>query len=152
MSDLWFTGGVAAIIWLIAGVLLAAAEALTGDFFLLMIAGGALATAGVSSITDFPVWVDAVVFAVVSLALVLGVRPILLRKFAKPPVLPTGIEALSGKSALVLEQVSATEGRVKIGGEVWTARPLDSTEVYAPGTTVTVMEIDGATALVWRGP
>jgi len=106
----------------------------------------------VSSITDFPVWVDAVVFAVVSLALVLGVRPILLRKFAKPPVLPTGIEALSGKSALVLEQVSATEGQVKIGGEVWTARPLDSTEVYAPGTTVTVMEIDGATALVWRGP
>ena len=45
---------VAAIIWLIAGGLLAAAEALTGDFFLLMIAGGALATAGISAVTDFP--------------------------------------------------------------------------------------------------
>ncbi len=143
--------GVAAIIWLIAGVLLAAAEALTGDFFLLMIAGGALATAGVSAITDFPVWADAIVFGVVSLALVLGVRPILLRKFAQPPILHTGIAALSGKSALVLEQVSADAGQVKIGGEVWTARPLDTTEVYAPGTTVTVMEIDGATAVVWRG-
>lgn len=145
-------GVVAAIIWLIAGVLLAAAEALTGDFFLLMIAGGALATAGVSAVTEFPVWVDAIVFGVVSLTLVLGVRPILLRKFAKPPVLATGVAALSGKSALVLEQVSALEGQVKIGGEVWTARPLDETEVYAPGTTVTVMEIDGATAVVWRGP
>lgn len=143
--------GVAAIIWLIAGVVLAAAEALTGDFFLLMIAGGALATAGISAITDFPVWADAIVFGVVSLALVLGVRPILLRKFAQPPVLNTGIAALSGKSALVLEQVSTDAGQVKIGGEVWTARPLDSTEVYAPGTTVTVMEIDGATAVVWRG-
>jgi membrane protein implicated in regulation of membrane protease activity len=143
---------VAAIIWLIAGVVLAAAEALTGDFFLLMLAGGALATAGVSAVTDFPVWGDAVVFGVVSLALVLGVRPILLRKFAKPPLLPTNTAALTGKSALVLEQVSAHEGQVKLGGEVWTARPLDETEVYAPGTTVTVMEIDGATAVVWRGP
>lgn len=142
---------VAAIIWLIAGVLLAAAEALTGDFFLLMIAGGALAAAGVSAITDFPVWLDAVVFGVVSLALVLGVRPILLRKFAKPPILQTGIDALPGKTALVLEQVSATEGQVKIDGEVWTARPMDDTEVYAPGTPVTVLEIDGATAVVWRG-
>ncbi|MDJ0394936.1 NfeD family protein [Rhodococcus sp. G-MC3] len=141
----------AAIIWLIAGVLLASAEALTGDFFLLMVAGGALATAGVSAITDLPVWADAIIFGLVSLTLVLGVRPILLRKFAQPPILYTGIAALSGKSALVLEQVSADAGQVKIGGEVWTARPLDPTEVYAQGTTVTVMEIDGATALVWRG-
>lgn len=144
--------GVAAIIWLIAGVVLAAAEALTGDFFLLMLAGGALATAGVSAVTDFPVWADALVFGVVSLALVLGVRPILLRKFAKPPLLPTNAAALTGKSALVLEQVSAHEGQIKLAGEVWTARPLDETEVYAPGTTVTVMEIDGSTAVVWRGP
>ncbi|RRQ28772.1 NfeD family protein [Rhodococcus sp. Eu-32] len=142
----------AAIIWLIAGVVLAAAEALTGDFFLLMLAGGALATAGVSAVTDFPVWADALVFGVVSLALVLGVRPILLRKFAKPPLLPTNAAALTGKSALVLEQVSAHEGQIKLAGEVWTARPLDETEVYAPGTTVTVMEIDGSTAVVWRGP
>ena len=104
-----------------------------------------------SAVTDFPVWADAVIFALVSLALVLGVRPILLRKFASPPILTTGVAALSGKSALVLAQVSATEGQVKIDGDVWTARPLDDTEVYAPGTTVTVMEIDGATAVVWRG-
>jgi membrane protein implicated in regulation of membrane protease activity len=143
---------VAAIIWLIAGIALAAAEALTGDFFLLMLAGGALATAGISAVTDFPVWADAVVFGLVSLVLVLGVRPILLRRFAAPPALATNTAALTGKSAVVLEQVAAHEGQVKLGGEVWTARPLDESEVYAPGTTVTVMEIDGATAVVWRGP
>ncbi|MGW0042074.1 NfeD family protein [Rhodococcus sp. NPDC003348] len=142
----------AAVIWLVAGVLLAAAEAATGDFFLLMLAGGALATAGVSAVTDFPVWIDAVIFALVSLVLILGVRPALLRRFATPPVLPTNTAALPGKHALVLEEVSEHQGQVKLGGEVWTARPLDHTEVYPPGTTVTVMEIDGATAVVWRGP
>ncbi|MDV7242502.1 MULTISPECIES: NfeD family protein [Rhodococcus] len=142
----------AALIWLVAGVLLAAAEALTGDFFLLMLAGGALATAGVTAVTDFPVWVDAVLFGVLSLVLILGVRPVLLRKFATPPSTPMGIEALTGKQALVLEEVAEHAGQIKLGGDVWTARPLDSTEVYPPGTTVTVMQIDGATAVVWRGP
>ncbi|GAA4474331.1 NfeD family protein [Rhodococcus olei] len=142
----------AALVWLVAGVLLAAAEAATGDFFLLMLAGGALVTAGVSAVTDAPVWIDAVVFAVVSLALVVGVRPALLRRFAKPPMLATNTAALPGKHALVLEEVSEHRGQVKLDGEVWTARPLDHTEVYPPGTTVTVMEINGATAVVWRGP
>lgn len=142
---------VAALIWLIAGVALAAAEALTGDFVLLMLGGAALGTAGVSAATDAPVWIDAVVFAVFSLVLLLGVRPILRRRYSVPPALTTGVEALSGKHALVLEQVGEHAGRVKIDGDVWTARPLDVTEVYEPGTTVTVMQIDGATAVVWRG-
>ncbi|MFF0813797.1 NfeD family protein [Rhodococcus sp. NPDC003318] len=142
----------APLIWLVGGVLLAAAEAATGDFFLLMLAGGALVTAGFSAATDLPVWIDAVVFAVVSLTLVLAVRPALVRRFSKPPLLPTNTAALPGKHALVLEEVSQHHGRVKLDGEVWTARPLDHTEVYSPGTTVTVMEIDGATAVVWRGP
>lgn len=140
------------MIWLVAGVLLAAAEALVGEFFLLMLAGGALVTAGFSAVTDVPVWVDAIVFGVVSLALVLGVRPALLRRFDQPPLKLTNVAALTGKKALVLEEVAEHRGQVKLDGDVWTARPLDVTEVYPPGTTVTVMEIDGATAVVWRGP
>ncbi len=142
---------VVALIWLIAGAALAAAEALTGDFVLLMLGGAALGTAGVSAATDVPVWIDAVVFAVFSLVLLLGVRPILRRRYSVPPALTTGVEALPGKHALVLEEVGEHAGRVKIDGDVWTARPLDVTEVYEPGTTVTVMQIDGATAVVWRG-
>ncbi|MDV2475581.1 NfeD family protein [Rhodococcus zopfii] len=151
VSDLWFDGDVTALIWLIAGVALAAAEALTGDFVLLMLGGAALVTAGVSAATDLPVWADAVVFAVSSLVLLLGVRPALRRRYAAPPALTTGVDALPGKHALVLEQVAEHSGQVKINGEIWTARPLDDTAVYEPGTTVTVMQIDGATAVVWRG-
>lgn len=123
-----------------------------GDFFLLMLAGGALATAGLSAVTDFPVWGDAIAFGVFSAALILGVRPIMLRRFGSPPPTPTGIAALEGKRAIVLEEVREHAGQVKLNGEVWTARPLDSTEVYPAGSTVTVMEINGATAVVWRGP
>ena len=141
----------AALIWLVAGVLLASAEALTGDFFLLMLAGGALATAGVSAVTDFPLWLDAVVFGVLSVALLVGVRPVLLRRFSSAAPVATNAAALSGKHALVLELVGEHGGRVKLDGEIWTARPLDAADVYEPGTTVTVLEIDGATAVVWKG-
>ncbi|MBY6351266.1 NfeD family protein [Rhodococcoides corynebacterioides] len=141
-----------ALLWVLGAVLLAAGEALSGDFFLLMLAGGALGTAGVSALTDFPVWGDALVFAALSAALILGVRPALTRRFSTPPPTPTGIQALTGRTAQVLEPVDEVSGTVRLDGDVWTARPLDPTEVYAAGTTVTVMKIDGATAVVWKGP
>ncbi len=141
-----------ALLWVLGAVVLAAGEALSGDFFLLMLAGGALGTAGVSALTDFPVWGDALVFAALSAALILGVRPALTRRFSTPPPTPTGIQALTGRTAQVLEPVDEISGTVRLDGDVWTARPLDPTEVYAAGTTVTVMKIDGATAVVWKGP
>ena len=64
--------------------------------------------------------------------------------------LPTGIKALEGKSALVLDRVARDEGQVKLDGQVWTARPLSDGDVYEPGESVTVMHIDGATAVVFR--
>ncbi|MEU7629542.1 NfeD family protein [Nocardia sp. NPDC049220] len=142
----------AAIFWLVAGIVLAAAEMLTGDFTLLMLGVAALGTAGIAAVADTSPVADAVVFAVMSAVLFLGVRPIIRRRFGTPPPTPTNVDALPGKTALVLEQVAAQSGQVKLGGEVWTARPMDVTEVYEPGTTVYVMKIDGATAVVWKGP
>ncbi|MEU6185479.1 NfeD family protein [Nocardia sp. NPDC047038] len=142
----------AAIFWLVAGILLAAAEMLTGDLTLLMLGVAALGTAGVSAAADTSIVADAVVFAVISAVLLLGVRPIIRRRYGTPPPTPTNVDALPGKTALVLEQVAAHSGQVKLNGEVWTARPMDTTEVYEPGTTVYVMKIDGATAVVWKGP
>ncbi len=59
-------------------------------------------------------------------------------------------KALEGKSALVLDRVARHEGQVKLDGEVWTARPLNENEVYEPGDHVTVVHIDGATAVVQK--
>lgn len=142
----------AALIWLVAGILLAAAEVATGDFFLLMLSGGALAAAGFAGITGGPVWLDAVVFAVVSIGLVAGVRPALLRRVRQGEILPMNAAALLGKRATVLQRVDARGGQVKLGGEVWTARSHVSSDVFEPGRTVIVLEIDGATAVISEEP
>jgi membrane protein implicated in regulation of membrane protease activity len=140
----------AALIWLVFALGLAGAEALTGDMFLLMLSGGALAAAGSSWLLDLPVWADGAVFLVVSVLLLLVVRPALRRKFTAGAGLLEPVKALEGKNALVLDRVAQHEGQVKLDGEVWTARPFNDNDVYEPGDHVTVMHIDGATAVVWK--
>ncbi|MFJ6723047.1 NfeD family protein, partial [Streptomyces sp. NPDC091259] len=76
------------------------------------------------------------------------VRPLAVRHL-QPPGERFGVEALVGRAAYVVSEVSAQGGRVRIGGEEWTARAYDETLVIAPGTTVDVMEISGSTALVY---
>jgi membrane protein implicated in regulation of membrane protease activity len=50
----------------------------------------------------------------------------------------------------VLDRVARHEGQVKLDGQVWTARPLNDDEVYEPGDHVTVVRIEGATAVVFK--
>ncbi|APA76493.1 NfeD family protein [Mycobacterium avium subsp. hominissuis] len=140
----------AAVLWLIFALVLAGAEALTGHLFLVMLGGGALAAALTSWLTDFPVWLNGTVFLVVSVLLLVVVRPPLRRRLTPAAMPQLGIEALEGKTALVLERVARDRGQVKLDGQVWTARPLDENDVYEPGEPVTVMQIDGATAVVFK--
>jgi len=142
----------AALIWLIFALGLAAAEALTGDMFLLMLSGGALAAAGASWLLHLPLWGDGTVFLVVSVLMMVGVRPVLRRRLTAGTGLPEPIRALEGKHALVIDRVDQHHGQVKLDGEVWTARPYTEEDVYQPGEQVTVMHIDGATAVVWKSP
>jgi membrane protein implicated in regulation of membrane protease activity len=139
-----------ALIWLIAALALASAEALTGDMFLLMLGGGALAASASSWLLDWPIWADGAVFLVVSVLLLVLVRPPLRRRLTPAKGALTGVQALEGKSALVIDRVARHEGQVKLAGEVWTARPFNDSDVYEPGEQVTVMHIDGATAVVWK--
>ncbi|MGE2834507.1 NfeD family protein [Mycobacterium sp. SMC-4] len=137
-----------ALIWLIAALALAGAEALTGDLFLLMLSGGALAAAATSWLLNWPIWADGAVFALVSVLLLVAVRPALRRRLQSGTGLPEPVKALEGRSALVLDRVGAHSGQVKLDGEVWTARPLNENDVFEPGDQVTVVHIDGATAKV----
>lgn len=136
-----------ALIWLIVALALAGAEVLTGDLFLLMLGGGALAAAGSAVVFD-SLWVHGVVFLVASILLLVGVRPALRRHLSSGKGLPDPMKELEGKSALVLDRVARHEGQVKLDGQVWTARPLNENDVYQPGDHVTVVQIDGATAVV----
>jgi membrane protein implicated in regulation of membrane protease activity len=89
-----------------------------------------------------------VVFLAVSVLLVVFVRPVAMRSLRSRPQVRMGIEALTGATALVLEQVDEHGGRIKLQGEVWSARSLDPGQVFAPGQQVSVAQIDGATAIV----
>jgi len=141
---------VPAVIWLIVGVLLIAAEVLSGDFVLLMLGGGALAAAGASFLVPDTPLVGGVTFAVTAVLLLLAARPALKRRAnrsvsAHPPL---HTRALVGRGAVVVTRVDVHGGQVRIGGELWSARSLDGNDVIEEGTPVTVMQIAGATALV----
>lgn len=124
----------------------------TATLFLLMISVGALA-AGAAAALGAPAIIQAIVFAAVSGLTVFAVRPVIQRhrlSALESNSAPIGLEALEGSSALVLEQVDADQGVVKIDGETWRARSYDSHQVFAPGERVRVIEVKGATAMVWR--
>lgn len=133
---------------MIAAGVLAIAEALSLDLVLLMLAGAALATAGAAAL-GAPVLLQVGVFAVVSVGMVAVVRPLAKRRLQLPSSERTGIEALQGRKAVVVRTVDQHGGRVKLAGEEWSAEAYDPTQVLAVGTTVQVMEIRGATAVVW---
>lgn len=112
-----------------------------------MFAIGAVAGAG-ASLLGAGVVLQVVVFLVVSVALVSVVRTIAVRHRHTRPELRTGIDALKGRQALVLERVDGRTGRVKLGGEIWSARSYDANLVFEAGQEVDVIEIEGATAVV----
>ncbi|MGY1501895.1 NfeD family protein [Streptomyces sp. QTS52] len=134
--------------WLVGAVALGIPLVVTAMPELGMLAVGALAAAGVAGLGGGIV-VQVLVFAVVSTALIAVVRPIATRHRADRPQLLSGIDALKGKQAVVLERVdSSGGGRIKLAGEIWSARSLDPQLAYEVGQEVDVVEIEGATAIV----
>ena len=139
---------VAWIVWLIVAAVLGVAELVTFTFALGLIALGACVAAAVAAVgLGLPFQLLAFVVASGSgLGLVL---PVARRHIRQPPLLRTGPAALVGKRAQVLEEVTGDHGRVRIGGEEWSARSYDETLVIPVGRAVDVMQIEGATALVY---
>ncbi|KFG01560.1 NfeD family protein [Streptomyces europaeiscabiei] len=133
--------------WLIGATGLGIALVVTAMPELGMLALGAVAGAVTAGLGGGVV-LQVVVFAVVSVALLAVVRPIAARHRSGRPQLATGIDALKGKHAVVLERVDGAGGRIKLAGEVWSARALDTGQAFEVGQEVDVVEIEGATAIV----
>ncbi|MDX2757181.1 NfeD family protein [Streptomyces europaeiscabiei] len=136
------------LIWLIIAGVLAVAEIFTLTAALGMLSAGALVTAG-SAAVGVPLPWQFLVFTVVATVTVLFVRPIALRHVLQPQAERFGVDALVGKGAYVVSEVTGRGGRVRIDGEEWTARAYDETLVIPAGKTVDIMEISGATAVVY---
>lgn len=134
--------------WLIGATALGIGLVITAMPELGMLAVGAVTAALVSGVFGGGAVAQVVVFAVVSTALIAVVRPIARRHRTQRPELATGVDALKGKQAVVLERVDGSGGRIKLAGEVWSARALDTDRAYEAGQEVDVVDIEGATAIV----
>jgi membrane protein implicated in regulation of membrane protease activity len=136
------------IIWLIVAAVLGTIEIATTTLAFGLLGAAALVAAG----TGYLGGDAAIQFGafVVASAAGLGIaRPFAMRHLRHPPLLRTGTAALVGRTGYVLEEVSEHGGRVRIGGEEWSARPYDETLVIPAGTKVDVLQIEGASALVY---
>jgi membrane protein implicated in regulation of membrane protease activity len=136
------------IIWLIVAAVLGTIEIATTTLAFGLLGVAALIAAGAGFLgADAAVQFGAFVLAS---GLGLGIaRPFAMRHIRQPPLLRTGTAALVGRTGYVLEEVSEHGGRVRIGGEEWSARPYDETLVIPAGTKVDVLQIEGASALVY---
>jgi membrane protein implicated in regulation of membrane protease activity len=135
--------------WLGAALVLGVVEILSVDLVLVMFAGGALVAAGLA-LVGVPLWGQIIGFAVASTLLLVALRPWLLRHLRKRmPLIETNSAAQVGRDAVAVHEVTAHSGRVKLAGEVWSAR-TDDPEAIPVGEHVRVLQIDGATAVVTR--
>ena len=134
--------------WLVAAAALGVTE-----FFTLTLAFGLLAAAAVVAAVvaglGLPLLVQVLTFAITAAAGLLIARPIARRHMTHPPVVREGSDALIGKKAVVMEEVTAVRGLIKLSGEEWSARAFDEYQVIPVGALVDVMEIEGATAIVY---
>jgi len=138
------------LVWSIVAVFLAVGEIFTpGMFFLGPVALAAVAAALVA-LVGLNVALQLLVFIAAAIGSVWVLRPIAKRHLHMPAALRTGTAALEGTKAVVLQRVDANGGRVRIGGEEWSARSYMEDQAFEPGARVEVVKIEGATALVFQ--
>ena len=136
------------VVWLIAAVVLGVAEFFTLTLAFGLLAAAALVAAVVAGLGG-GLLAQVLAFAITGGVGLLIVRPIARQQMTHPALVREGSYALVGKKAVVIEEVTGTQGLIKLSGEVWSARALDEDHVIPAGTLVDVMEIEGATAIVY---
>ena len=140
--------------WLGLAAILGVVEVTTLDLTFLMLAAGALAGTGAAladwNIAGSHIAAQAVVAIVTAVAMLAVVRPVALRHIRVPAVSRTGVAALVGAPAVTVERVDGRSGFVKLKGEVWSARTYDPSHVIEAGRNVEIVQIDGATAVVYE--
>ena len=136
------------LLWLIAAGLFAAGEIVSLDLVLLMFAGGALGGMGVALLGGATA-LQLIAFIAVSGLLLVLVRPIATKHLTnRTPLQIDGVATLIGRTARVTQEVDASGGRIRMGADEWTARSQHSSETFAVGETVRILQVEGATAVV----
>lgn len=134
--------------WLIVLIICIGIEIPTMGLTTIWFAGGALA-AIFAAIVGAPIWLQAVIFIVVSLLLLFFTRPIAVKYFNKDRV-KTNVESMVGRQAIVISEINNLQGigQVTVSGQEWSARSADERVNIAVGAVVTVVAINGVKLIV----
>jgi membrane protein implicated in regulation of membrane protease activity len=143
----WLSSNVWSV-WLVLGAGLALTELATLDFTLLMLAAGAVAGGATALIFPGLLWLQIAVAVVVAIAMLALLRPTLLEKIRRMPGYRSSVDKLVGSTGVVVAEITAAGGEVKLSGEVWTARSVDGARIAA-GEQIEVYQVDGATVVVY---
>lgn len=136
------------IVWLVLLIVLAVAEMISLGLTTIWFAGGAL-VALIISLVGGPIWLQASMFVLVSVVLLIFTRPIAVKYINKNTV-KTNVDSIIGKTAKVTEtidNINAT-GTALVGGQEWTARSADDAVVIPVGSIVMIDRIEGVKIIV----
>lgn len=127
--------------WLIVAGICFVIESFTIGFLVFWFGIGALA-ALVASLFISNIWIQSLIFIIVSSLLLIFTKP-LVKKFVKEKdVIPTNVYSIIGKEGIVVENIDTINGvgKVKVNGELWSATSLENIE---KGTKVKVLKVNG---------
>lgn len=136
------------IAWLIALVAFLVIEGITVTLVCIWFAGGALIGL-LAAALHAPIWLQVLLFLLVSIILLVYTRPIAMKFFNKDRV-KTNVSGVIGKQAIVVDEIDNLQGlgKVTVGGQEWTARSVVEDEIIPVGTVVNVEEVKGVKLMV----
>ena len=137
----------AAIAWLVLLILFCVVEASTVTVVSVWFAAGAL-VALIASLLGAATWLQTLLFFVVSVLLLLALRPIT-KKYFTPKLTKTNVDSVIGSVGIVITAIDNIEavGTIKLGAMEWTARST-SGESIPVGSRVRVDRIEGVKVFV----
>lgn len=135
------------IVWLVVMIVSLVTETITVTLTSIWFGAGALA----ALIVSFPVknvWIQLVVFLVVSVLCMLAIRP-LAKRYMTPRQVATNADRVIGMEGIVTEPIDNlnAQGQVSVGGTIWTARTEDG-QAAPRGSRVRVLRIEGVKVMV----
>ncbi len=136
------------IFWLALLIVAIIVEVLTMGLTAIWFAGGAL-VAILATLVYAPIWLQIVLFFLVSLLLLFFTRPVAVKYFNRDRI-KTNVESMVGRQAIVTSEIDNLQGigQVTVSGQEWSARSSDEKVRIPPGSVVRVLAINGVKLIV----
>lgn len=140
------------IAWLIALIVFLVIEGVTVTLVCIWFAGGALIGL-LAAALHAPIWLQVLLFLLVSIILLVYTRPIAMKYFNKDRE-KTNVSGIIGKQAIVVDEIDNLQGlgKVTVGGQEWTARSAAEDQIIPVGTVVVIEEVKGVKLMVRSTP